>query len=62
MSKYTMTLDNIINFMSLEEVEKLCNRFKYNLYKIIGADHNFKRNNTKEELNHKIIDFLKLND
>ena len=28
----------------------------------IGADHNFKRNNTKEELNHKIIDFLKLND
>lgn len=47
---------------SLEDVEKLCNRFNYNLYKIIGADHNFKRNNTKEELNHKIIDFLMLND
>lgn len=46
------------NIASLDKVKKLCSMYHYNLYEIIGADHNFKENNSKEMLNNKIVEFL----
>ena len=50
------TADNVA---SLDDVRQLCNKFNYNLYEIDGADHNFKKNNSKEILNNTIVKFLK---
>lgn len=46
------------NIASLDKVKKLCSMYHYNLYEIAGADHNFKKNNSKEMLNNKIVEFL----
>ena len=44
---------------SLENVRQLCDKFHFNLYEIVGADHNFKVNNLKKKLNDKIVEFFK---
>ena len=44
---------------SLENVRQLCYKFHFNLYEIVGADHNFKVNNLKKKLNDKIVEFFK---
>ena len=44
---------------SLENVRQLCDKFHFNLYEIVGADHNFKVNNSKKKLNDKIVEFFK---
>ena len=50
------TVDTIA---SLENVRQLCDKFHFNLYEIVGADHNFKVNNSKKKLNDKIVEFFK---
>lgn len=47
------------NIASLDDIKRLCNKFHYNLYEIIGADHNFKVNGSREVLYNMIVDFLK---
>ena len=50
------TADNVA---SLDDVKQLCKKFHFNLYEIIGADHNFKANDSRKKLNDKIVEFFK---
>lgn len=50
------TADNVA---SLDDVKQLCKKFHFNLYEIVGADYNFKANDSRKKLNDKIVEFFK---